>query len=199
MTLEFLVFFSMEIEVKISLDQQSYVKLLTCLGKETAIQYQENYFLDSDKELQKHFVNIRLRKENQDYYITSKRKGSLIDGISRINENQLQITQALFDDILTNPNSTTHPIIGDLLKEFNIQNLALVGSFKNKRMVYYWQGLCLEIDETTYAFGTCYEVEIETAEPELAKKKFLAFLNSNEIQFSNSTKSKYGRLLAGKI
>ncbi len=37
-----------------------------------------------------------------------------------------------------------------------------LGGFKNLRQDYNYEGLKMELDETSYEWGTCYEIEIET-------------------------------------
>ena len=37
-----------------------------------------------------------------------------------------------------------------------------LGGFKNIRQDYKYEGLKMELDETSYEWGTCYEIEIET-------------------------------------
>ena len=36
--------------------------------------------------------------------------------------------------------------------------------------MYEWKGLKLEVDETNFGFGTLYEIEYESSDPEEAKK-----------------------------
>jgi len=40
--------------------------------------------------------------------------------------------------------------------------LVCLGGFKNLRQDYNYEGLKMELDETSYEWGTCYEIEIET-------------------------------------
>ncbi|PHT42465.1 Triphosphate tunel metalloenzyme 3 [Capsicum baccatum] len=44
------------------------------------------------------------------------------------------------------------------------------GGFSNVRNVFEWNGVVLEIDETMYGFGTCYEIECGSLEPEKVKE-----------------------------
>ena len=37
-----------------------------------------------------------------------------------------------------------------------------LGGFKNLRQDYNYEGLKMELDETSYEWGMCYEIEIET-------------------------------------
>lgn len=67
------------------------------------------------------------------------------------------------------------------------------------RAVYEWQGLKLEVDETGYDFGTCYEVECESDDPERVKRLIERLLEENGIGFSNSETSKFAIFRSGKL
>lgn len=43
-----------------------------------------------------------------------------------------------------------------------------MGGFRNTRKVHDWEGFMLELDETLYDFGTTWEIEVETSEPEVS-------------------------------
>ncbi|KAL6976183.1 hypothetical protein U1Q18_024973 [Sarracenia purpurea var. burkii] len=62
-------------------------------------------------------------------------------------------------------------------EEFGVGDKGLVclGEFRNVRAVFDWQGLKLELDETHYDFGTSYEIECESSDPERAKKLLIPF------------------------
>jgi len=57
----------------------------------------------------------------------------------------------------------------------------------------------LEVDETMYDFGTCYEIECESLEPEKVKAMIEAFLKDNDIDYSYSEVSKFATFRAGKL
>ncbi|KAH8512537.1 hypothetical protein H0E87_005992 [Populus deltoides] len=57
---------------------------------------------------------------------------------------------------------------------------------QNVRQVFDWKGLKLELDETIYDFGTSYEIECESKEPEKDKKLIEGLLKDNGIEFSYS-------------
>ena len=46
--------------------------------------------------------------------------------------------------------------------ELKPKHLICLGGFKNLRQDYKYEGLKMELDETSYEWGTCYEIEIET-------------------------------------
>lgn len=47
-------------------------------------------------------------------------------------------------------------------RELKPKHLVCLGGFKNLRQDYNYEGLKMELDETSYEWGTCYEIEIET-------------------------------------
>lgn len=77
--------------------------------------------------------------------------------------------------------------------------LMSLGGFGNVRQIFEWKGLKLEVDETKFPFGTGYEVECETENPEEAKILLEEFLNANEIGFSYSEMTKFAVFRSGKL
>lgn len=51
-------------------------------------------------------------------------------------------------------------------------------------MLSYWKGLELEVDKMDYGFGTSYEIECESSDPDRAKEMLEEFLNGNSIKYS---------------
>ncbi|KAL9299233.1 Triphosphate tunnel metalloenzyme 3 [Arabidopsis thaliana] len=74
-----------------------------------------------------------------------------------------------------------------------------IGGFENVRNVYEWRGVKLEVDETKYDFGNCYEIECETEEPERVKTMIEEFLTEEKIEFSNSDMTKFAVFRSGKL
>ncbi|RVW43830.1 Triphosphate tunel metalloenzyme 3 [Vitis vinifera] len=74
-----------------------------------------------------------------------------------------------------------------------------LGGFKNVRDVFEWKGLKLELDETMYDFGTCFEIECESSNPEEAKQVIEGFLKENGISYSDSEASKFAIFRSGKL
>lgn len=74
-----------------------------------------------------------------------------------------------------------------------------LGGFRNVRGVYEWKGLKIEVDESNYDFGTCYEVECESSNPEKDKKILEKLLEENGIRFQYSEVSKFAIFRSGKL
>lgn len=86
-------------------------------------------------------------------------------------------------------------------REFGLgeKGLLCLGGFRNVRGVYEWKGLKLELDESEYSFGTCYEIECESSEPEKARDLLEGLLRSNGIEYKYSDVSKFAIFRAGKL
>lgn len=67
------------------------------------------------------------------------------------------------------------------------------------RNVYNWEGVKLELDETHFAFGTAYEIECETTDPERFRQLLGDLLDKNGVTYKYSTISKFGIFRSGKI
>lgn len=74
-----------------------------------------------------------------------------------------------------------------------------LGGFRNVRGVYEWKGLKIEVDESNYDFGTCYEVECESSNPERDKKILEKLLEENGIWFQYSEVLKFAIFRSGKL
>ncbi|KAF2583567.1 hypothetical protein F2Q68_00003581 [Brassica cretica] len=74
-----------------------------------------------------------------------------------------------------------------------------LGGFENVRNVYHWRGVTLEVDETKFDFGNCYEIECETEEPERAKSMIEEFLSLNNIEFKDSDMTKFAVFRSGNL
>lgn len=74
-----------------------------------------------------------------------------------------------------------------------------LGGFENVRNVYEWRGVKLEVDETKYAFGNCFEIECETEEPERVKTMIEELLTVNKIEFKDSDMTKFAVFRSGKL
>jgi uncharacterized protein YjbK len=93
-------------------------------------------------------------------------------------------------------------IIQRVRREFGVgenEVLVCLGMFRNVRQVFDWKGLKLELDETIYDFGTSYEIECESKEPEKDKKLIEGLLKDNGIEFSYSEANKFAVFRSGKL
>ncbi|KAB2026548.1 hypothetical protein ERO13_D06G191000v2 [Gossypium hirsutum] len=199
----------MEVEVKLRLpNSQSHQKLSNLLSPfHTTTLIQENIFFDTPTTtLAVSNSALRLRFYNLDSYavLSFKSKPELTQGISRVEEHEEPIDPSLARSFLTDPNgllglSNKSQIMEKLKGEFGVDELICLGGFKNVRGVYDWKGLKLEVDETVYDFGVCYEIECESKEPERDKELIEGLLMENGIDFVYSDINKFGVFLSGKL
>jgi adenylate cyclase class IV len=208
----------MEVEVKLRLpDSASHQKLSSLLSPfHTKTLIQENVFFDgSNSELSSNLAVLRLRfsnvtnnSTNNPYSVLSlKAKPVISGGISRVEEVEEPLDSTLARACIAEPwrllSVDSSSIIRRVKEEFGVaergKGLVCLGGFRNVRAVYEWQGLKLEVDETGYDFGTCYEVECESADPERVKLLIERFLEENGIGFSYSDTSKFAIFRSGKL
>ncbi|KAK1418453.1 hypothetical protein QVD17_27598 [Tagetes erecta] len=212
----------MEVEVKLRLpNSQTHKTLISLLSPfHITTHNQHNNFFDGlAGELSSRRAVLRIRFYNDQVtkcVISLKAKAVLENGVSRVEEDEEQIDPAIGEECLANPNRLvslmeSSRIMKRVKDEFfggknenkndNDGGLGFVclGGFKNLRNVYEWKGLVIELDETSYEFGTLYEIECESSEPEKAKGLIEEFLKENEVSYSYSVASKFAIFRAGKL
>jgi uncharacterized protein YjbK len=101
------------------------------------------------------------------------------------------------------------PIIRLVVGEYGVGGDALpfvcLGGFRNTRSVYDLEGdseglgLVLELDETRFDFGTSYELECETAEPDRAKEVLVRLLMVAGVPYEYSRSHKFACFMDGKL
>ncbi|XP_068637899.1 triphosphate tunnel metalloenzyme 3-like [Aristolochia californica] len=193
----------MEVEVKLRLrDQrahQSVSDLLAPFHLKTHIQ--ENVFFDgSNQELSSNFAVLRLRFYDGDSNCVAslKARSSIIDGVSRVEEDEEPLDPAIARACVAEPwrlaaveNSRILKRLKDEFEWSGEKGFVCLGGFRNVRAVYDWEGLKLELDETQYDFGTNYEIECESAEPDTVKKLLEDLLTKHGISYQYSMVSKF--------
>lgn len=191
----------MEVEVKLRLpDSATHQRLSDLLAPfHSKTLFQENVFFDgANAELSSNLAALRLRfyDENSHCVLSLKAKPLISEGISRIEEQEEPFDSAMGRACVAEPWRLLAVESSEILKrvreEFGVAGgLVCLGGFRNVRTVYDWQGLKLELDETRYDFGTNYELECESLNPERDKRLLENFLNENGIGFSYSDLSKF--------
>ena len=126
-----------------------------------------------------------------------------MDGVSRVEEDEEDLDPRIGRACVAEPaklGSVESRVLGRVKEEFGTEKgLVGLGGFGNLRSVYDWKGLKLEVDETKFDFGTLYEIECESSDPEGAKRLLEEFLKENEINYSYSTASKFAIFRSGKL
>ncbi|CAN0901135.1 Triphosphate tunnel metalloenzyme 3 [Linum grandiflorum] len=200
----------MEVEVKLSLpDSQSHARFKTLISQShLKTVNQHNLFFDTPTSaLSAKRAVLRLRFLDDTRCVVSlKAKAVLVDGVSRVEEDEEEIDPGLGRACADDPTklgSIDSRIVRRCKDEFaegksEIEFVCL-GGFENVRDVYHWRGLTLEVDETKYAFGICYEIECESEDPERVKKELEEFLKENGIDYKYSVVSKFAAFRSGKL
>jgi uncharacterized protein YjbK len=193
----------MEVEVKLRIqDIQSYTKLSDILNPSYKTTHQqENFFFDgADGELNSKRIALRLRfyNGNKRCLLTIKGRMVMENGIGRATEEEDDIDPTLGRKALQDPqvllsSSSSHPLITKLIKDVGglPHGLTCLGGFHNVRKEYEWEGNLLELDETRYEWGTVYELECETVEPEVVREKLEKLLTQHSVSFKYSTTTKF--------
>nr|XP_010928289.1 triphosphate tunnel metalloenzyme 3 [Elaeis guineensis]XP_010928290.1 triphosphate tunnel metalloenzyme 3 [Elaeis guineensis]XP_010928291.1 triphosphate tunnel metalloenzyme 3 [Elaeis guineensis]XP_010928292.1 triphosphate tunnel metalloenzyme 3 [Elaeis guineensis]XP_010928293.1 triphosphate tunnel metalloenzyme 3 [Elaeis guineensis]XP_029121949.1 triphosphate tunnel metalloenzyme 3 [Elaeis guineensis] len=211
----------MEVEVKLRLpDAAAHQRLSDALAPyHIRTHLQENLFFDGAAgQLSSRLAVLRIRFYDGDSrcVLSLKARARVAGGVSRVEEDEEEIDPSLGRVCAAEPwrlavLAGSSRIMGRIKDEFGLGGETVVeseerspfvclGGFRNVRAVYGWkEGLKLELDETQYDFGTSYEVECETADPERAKALLEDFLKENGIPYSYSEASKFAVFRAGKL
>lgn len=186
--------------------RDAYEKLLVSLesqAEKKAIHAQENFFFDgAHQELSREKVIVRIRFHHYPDRCVLAIKGQavIVNGVSCCSEEEEEIDATLGRSIVSEPSkllSSSIALAKKVESVYGCSELVRVGRFKNKRSVFAWQCLTLEVDETRFDFGTAYELECETATPEVTRQRLETFLKEHNISFKYSAISKFKRMLKG--
>ena len=109
-------------------------------------------------------------------------------------------------------------IVRQVIDTYGVREFKCLGGFDNIRNVFRWQPgadaldpasapdespappcLNIELDETRFAHGTLFELEVETADPGAVKDALERALRTGGIQFSYSAVSKFSNFIRGTL
>nr|AGT17183.1 adenylate cyclase [Saccharum hybrid cultivar R570] len=142
-----------------------------------------------------------------------KRRPRIDAGVSRVEEVEEPLDPALALACADDParlGGLDSPIIRLVADEYGVGGDAApficLGGFRNTRAVYDYEledggggGLVLELDETRFDFGTSYELECETAEPDRVKEVLERLLTVAGVPYEYSRSNKFACFMAGKL
>lgn len=166
---------------------------------------QENFFFDgSSGELSARRAVLRIRFYDDDArcVISLKARAVLVDGVSRVEEEEEELEPSVGRACVENPQrlkEVESRIMGRVKDEFGPSGFVGLGGFGNVRGVFEWNGLKLELDESSFEFGTLYEIECESTDPDAAKKMIEDLLKENQIAYWYSEASKFSIFRSGKL
>ncbi|KAJ6804073.1 triphosphate tunel metalloenzyme 3 [Iris pallida] len=205
----------MEVEIKLRLPSADAHQLLADSlprSSHLATHLQENLFLDTPSgrlALSRSALRLRFYGPADARCVLSlKSRPTLSSGVSRVLELEEDLDPSLGRAVVASPTTVLSLDSSEIVRRVKVEigaegeeeGFVCLGGFKNVRMVYGWEeGLVLELDETEYGFGRCYEVECETSEPERAKEMLEGFLKEKGIPYSYSEASKFAVFRAGRL
>lgn len=197
----------MEVEVKLRLhDAAAHGQVSTLLSPfHVKTHRQENFFFDgSSGELSARRAVLRIRFYDGDArcVICLKARAVLVDGVSRVEEDEEELEPSVGRACVEDPErlkAVESRILGRVRDEFGASGFVGLGGFGNLRGVFEWNGLKLELDETSFGFGILYEIECESADPDAAKKILEELLKENGIAYSYAEASKFAIFRSGKL
>lgn len=202
----------MEVEVKLRLkDSSAHRHLITLLSTfHVGTVNQHNLFFDtptSSLSSQRAVLRLRFLDKDARCIVSLKAKPTLVDGVSRVEEDEEEVDPKAARECVENPSKLfdlESRVVRRVREEFGVEEesgngFVCLGGFENVREVFEWRGLKLEVDETKYAFGTNYEVECETEDPEAAKTLLEELLNDNGIVYVSSEMTKFAVFRAGRL
>ncbi len=191
-----------EVELKYRLPtRKDYEVLCRGLGKPDAEKRQVNhYYRSADGRLPGADGMIRVREEGGRGSFTVKLGGSLVAGVavSREYEEPWPWSEHGFPPPPERLWEVGHPGLDALGREAGGPfPLVRAGELVNVRKVYRLSdGLRLEVDASRYPDGeTDYEVEVETDDPEGARRRLEALLNDLGVGYEPQVETKYQRFL----
>ncbi|TVU42439.1 hypothetical protein EJB05_08844, partial [Eragrostis curvula] len=211
----------MEVEIKLRLsDAAAHRRLSTFLKPQLRRTHiQRNLFFDAAaRTLAAATAALRVRLYGPDdrapvrAVLALKRRPRLDAGVSRVEEVEEPLDPALALACADDParlGAVDSEIIRLVAAEYGVGGDAApfvcLGGFRNTRSVFEHKddskglGLVLELDETRFDFGTSYELECETAEPDKAKEVLERLLTDAGVPYEYSRSNKFGCFMAGKL
>lgn len=211
----------MEVEIKLRLpDAAAHRRLASFLAPRLLrTDAQRNLFFDAAaRPLAAATAALRIRLYGLDDRAPSravlalKRRPRLDAGVSRVEEVEEPLDPALALACLDDParlGGVDSSIVRLVSDEYGVGGDAApfvcLGGFRNTRGVYELEegdeglGLVVELDETHFDFGTNYELECETPEPDKAKEVLERLLTVAGVPYEYSRSNKFGCFMAGKL
>jgi adenylate cyclase class IV len=192
------------VEVKLRLpDRAAHDAVAAALAPALkATHHQENYFFDGPSgELSSRRGVLRLRFYNTDAraLITLKGEQKLEGGVGRGSEHECDAPDPVKARVFLKDPSQLLTVAGDPIdrvkRDYGVTSLVSLGGFANVRKDFAFEGHTLELDETQFEWGTVYEIEIESATPDVLLAKVEALLKERGIPFKHGTTTKFANFV----
>jgi len=210
----------MEVEIKLRLpDAAAHRRLSAHLAPRLLRTHAQRnlFFDDAARTLAAAAAALRLRLRLYDdrgaparAVLALKRRPLIDAGVSRVEEVEEPLDPALALACADDPARLAgldSPIVRLVAAEYGVGGDAApficLGGFRNSRAVYELEdeggGLVLELDETRFDFGTSYELECETVEPDRVKEVLERLLTVAGVPYEYSRSNKFACFMAGKL
>eukprot|EP00727_Mastigamoeba_balamuthi_P002485 m51a1_g12233 hypothetical protein (212) ;mRNA; f:82528-83257 len=209
----------MEIEVKLRLaDEHQLQRVRDALATPALrVRDQRNVFLDcAGSALRSARAAMRLRfytdpQAGLRCLATLKESAAITGGVMTARETEEFVVDAsAAQDAVSGGAGTSAAAVAKLVplvmrtcEKYKVspESLVVVGSFTTRREAYPFAGKTLELDCTTFAFGTAYEVEVEAPANEVQKVRtdLEALFDRHGIRYTQSTRTKFACLLTGSL
>jgi uncharacterized protein YjbK len=199
---------NIETELKLGLvDTGQLDRLLASLPiPEGDVEQANTYLVDIQGRLKAAGIMLRIRTMRpiaalrpKACVVTAKRGRKTSDGVFVADEYEQDLAVEAFAATQANPSVllvNAGSAIRWVLDQANPKDLHVQGAMSNRRRVIAYEGLTLEIDETTFPGGHVdVEIEVETHNPEHARSVLLRHCQRLGVDLFNQPLAKYARFL----
>jgi uncharacterized protein YjbK len=175
-------------------------RLLAGLPGPAAVIAQENIYLDTaDLGLARRLAMLRIRVAGQDARLTLKRGTEVEAGYFRSIEVEAALRAEVLAGILADPPTVWRldlPPVREARSLIGEVPLAVIGKLRNERSAFRAEGFRVEVDRMVFPDGSEeYEVEMETAEPDRARRWLGGELARLGVRAEPGRETKFERLL----
>ncbi|KAE8705892.1 Triphosphate tunel metalloenzyme 3 [Hibiscus syriacus] len=192
----------MDVEVKFRLKDAAVHRRLTSILSpfRAGTLHQRNFFFDTPTNTlssRLSLLRISFHEEEARCIISLKAKPTLVDGVCRVEKDKEEFDPCIGRACVEDPARLARiesRIMKRIRDEFGVGEgvgFVCLGGFENKKTDFHWKNLRVEVDETRYEFGTYYEIECESEDPDGVKKLLEDFLKKNGIPYSYSKMTKF--------
>ncbi|WP_340027972.1 CYTH domain-containing protein [Paenibacillus sp. FSL H7-0940] len=192
---------TVEKELKLLLEQDSYKKILNRVNQQPDVIRQTNYYFDTcDFKLEKAGITLRIRNEEKNWLLCMKTKSNTESQFVSSTEIERSISERDFEYYKENPSEilegiTENPV--NINSIINAEEISLLGSIRNERKkIKLFNEYTIELDHSLFPGGNeSFEIEVEGVNTERECDYIMNELRHMGIEFNLNKKSKYKRFV----
>ncbi|KAL0235997.1 hypothetical protein GEMRC1_002579 [Eukaryota sp. GEM-RC1] len=193
-----------EIEVKLSLTETGFQRMISLAGPPVRTLRQTNHYFIIKFSSGHQRLRLRLEEDNSTSslsgFLTIKQNGKLKKGVSQTDEFEIPIDSSCIDHFISHPNDLlSDSFVQEITKCRPSDEVSYLGSLLNIRYVLRVLHFpySIEMDETHFPLSVSYSLECEASIEEINEvKSFLEnFLTKNDISFGYEKIGKMKRFL----